>query len=318
VLNVGQTAIFTASYEVTQADIDAGTPITNEATVSGTPSQGTLPVTTADESVTPETPAPSLSFDKRAVDTDFAAVGDVISYEYDVENDGNVTISGISVSDDKIASVSCPVTTLAPGESTTCMADYTVTQDDLNAGSVTNNASADGAPAGGTLTPPTDSETVNGTQSPEFTLAKTAVDTDFAAVGDTLDYEYLVTNTGNVEIIAIAVSDDKIPAVSCPVTTLMPTESVTCTGTYTVTQADIDAGSVTNIAEAAGTPAGGTLAAAGDTETVTGTQSPALEIAKTALTTDFTMVGDMLDYEYVVTNTGNTTIIDAIMTKMIS
>ena len=311
-LNVGQTTTFTASYEVTQADIDAGVPITNEASVSGTPSQGTLPTTTADESVTPEGPAPSLSFDKRAVDTNFAAVGDVVSYEYDVENTGNVTISGVAVTDDKITTVNCPVTTLAPGESTTCMADYTVTQDDLNTGSVTNNASADGTPTGGTLTPPTDSETVNGAQSPEFTLAKTAIDTNFAMVGDTLDYEYLVTNTGNVEISGIAVTDDKIASISCPVTTLMPTGTVTCTGSYTVTQADIDAGSVTNIAEATATPAGGTLAAAGDTETVNGTQSPELEIAKTALTTDFTMVGDRLDYEYVVTNTGNTTITDPI------
>ena len=311
-LNVGQTASFTASYQVTQADIDAGAPITNEATVSGTPAQGTLPPTTADESVMPESGLPSLSFDKRAIDTGFAAVGDVITYEYDVENTGNVTISGIVVSDDKIATINCPVTTLAPTESTTCTADYTITQDDLNAGSVTNNASVGGTPTSGTLTPPTDSETVDGTQSPAFTLAKSAVDTDFAMVGDTLDYEYLVTNTGNVEITGIAVSDDKISSITCPVTALMPTETVICTGTYAVTQADIDAGTVTNIAEATGIPAGGTLASAGDTETVGGTQSPELSIAKTALTTDFTMVGDRLDYEYLVTNTGNTTITSAI------
>ncbi|MEP3889063.1 MAG: hypothetical protein ABJN69_01275 [Hellea sp.] len=311
-LNVGQTVSFTASYAVTQADIDAGTPITNEATVTGTPSQGTLPVTTADETVGTEDGSPSLSFDKRAVEMNFAAVGDIISYEYDVENTGNVTISGLTVSDDKIATINCPVTTLAPGETTTCTADYAVTQDDLNAGSVTNIASIDGTPTGGTLTPPTDTETVGGTQSPAFILAKTAVDTNFDMVGDTISYEYLVTNSGNVEITDIAVADDKIASVSCPVTTLMPTESVTCTGVYSVTQDDIDAGFVTNIADATGTPAGGTLASAGDTETVNGTQSPALTTVKTALTTEFTMVGDTLDYEYLVTNTGNTTITDAI------
>ena len=78
--------------------------------------------------------------------------------------------------------------------------------------------------------PPTDSETVDGTQSPAFTIAKSALNTNFAAVGDSLNYEYLVTNTGNVEITNIAVADDKIASVSCPVTTLMPTDTTICTG----------------------------------------------------------------------------------------
>jgi len=307
----GGTATFTADYTVTQADIDAGAAITNTATAAATTPGGYTPVT-ADESISVDSPAPSLSFDKRATVSGFTMVGDILTYEYDVENTGNVSISGLVVTDDKIATINCPVTTLAPGGTTTCTETYTVTQADLNAGSVTNNASVGGTPAGGTLVPPTDSETVDGTQSPAFTIAKSALNTNFAAVGDSLNYEYLVTNTGNVEITNIAVADDKIASVSCPVTTLMPTDTIICTGTYTVTQADIDAGAVTNIAEASGTPTGGTLAPVSDAVTVNGTQTSSLEIAKTALTTNFTAVGDLLDYEYVVTNTGNTTITTAI------
>ena len=60
-------------------------------------------------------------------------------------NAGNVTISGpITVSDDKIASVTCPAGDLAPGAVITCTASYTVTQADLNNGSVTNIATAAG------------------------------------------------------------------------------------------------------------------------------------------------------------------------------
>ena len=311
-LAVGDSVDFTATYVVTQSDIDAGSAITNTATLSATPAGGIFPPTTADESVTPEMPAPELTIVKRALDTDFAAVGDVLAYEYDVVNIGNVTINAISVSDDKIASVSCPVTTLAPLENTTCTGSYTVTQADLDAGEVTNIASAEGAPTGGTLTPPTDTATVDAIQSPMLTLAKTALDSDFAAVSDTLDYEFLVTNTGNVEITSLVVTDDKIASVACPVTTLAPTETTICTATYTVTQADLDTGSVTNIAEATGTPSGGTLAPAGDTATVDGTQSPALDMVKRALDTDFAAVGDVLTYEYDVTNTGNVTITDPI------
>ena len=58
------------------------------------------------------------------------------------------------------------MTTLAPTETTTCTAVHTVTQADLDAGTVTNNATAGGTPAGGTLTPATDSATATATQTP--------------------------------------------------------------------------------------------------------------------------------------------------------
>jgi len=44
--------------------------------MSATPAGGTLPATTADETVTPEGSTPELSIAKRALGTDFAAVGD--------------------------------------------------------------------------------------------------------------------------------------------------------------------------------------------------------------------------------------------------
>ena len=121
----------------------------------------------------------------------------------------------------------------------------------MDAGSVTNIAAVSGTPAGGTLAPAEDTETVDGTQTPELTLEKRALNTEFAAVGDVLDYEYDVTNTGNVTIIdPITVSDDRIASVSCPALPaagLAPTATLKCVGSYSVTQADLDAGEVVNI-----------------------------------------------------------------------
>lgn len=311
-LPVGQTAVFTANYTVTQADVNAGTDISNTATLTATPSRGTLPVTTAVETVDVADPAPALTMDKTAVQASFTAVGDIIEYTYEVTNSGNVEISDIVVSDDRIAAVSCPVGAVAPAASITCTAQYIVTQADLDAGSVVNNASASGAPIGGTLLPAIAQETVGAIQNPELNLIKTALDTDFDALGDTLDYEYRVENTGNVEISALSVTDDQIAVISCPVTVLAPAAQTTCTGTHTVNQADLDAGQIVNNAAADGTPAGGTLTPATAQATVGGTQAPALSINKSALDATFTAVGDVIDYEYVVTNTGNVTIASAI------
>ena len=64
---------------------------------------------------------------------------------------------------------------------------------------------------------------------------------------------FIVTNTGNVTLTGVAVSDTARPGrpVTCtpsPPPTLRRAPSITCTATYTVTQADLDAGSVTNTA----------------------------------------------------------------------
>ncbi|MFC5569048.1 OmpA family protein [Lysobacter yangpyeongensis] len=303
----GASTTCTASYTVTQADLDAGS-VTNRATATGSPPALTPP--TAVETVDADA-SPSLTLDKTAVSgVPYDAVGDVVAYTYVVTNTGNVTIDALGVSDDKIAAVTCPVTTLAPGAGTTCTATYTVTQADLDAGSVTNNASATGTPAQGVLTPATDAETVVATTTPALTLDKSAASgTPYDAVGDVVTYDYLVTNTGNITISALVVSDDRIATVTCPVTTLAPGASTTCTASYTIAQADLDAGSVTNNASATGTPASGSLSPATDSVTVNATTTPALTLDKSAVSgVPYTAVGDVVTYDYVVTNTGNVTI----------
>ena len=81
----------------------------------------------------------ALTLVKTATPATYDAVGDVISYSYVVKNTGNVTLAGpVTVTDDK-ATVTCPAGGLAPGASMTCTASYTITQGDLDAGSVTQH-----------------------------------------------------------------------------------------------------------------------------------------------------------------------------------
>ena len=107
-----------------------------------------------------------------------------------------------------------------PGASITCSATYTITQADLDAGSVTNTATA----SNGTVTSNQDSETVTAAQSPALTLVKTASPSTYDAVGNVISYSYLVTNSGNVTLSGpFTISDDKATA-SCPATARWPLE----------------------------------------------------------------------------------------------
>lgn len=67
-----------------------------------------------------------------------------------------------------------------------------------------------------------------------------------------------MTNTGNVSLTGIAVTDPNTSIVSCPTTTLAPGASTTCTGRHAVVQADIDAAAVVNTATVEGTTPSGT------------------------------------------------------------
>ncbi len=284
----------TASYTITQADLDSGS-VTNtaKASANGTDSNPDDETVTADQK-------PALSLVKTASPTSYDSVGDVISYSYLVTNTGNVTLAGpVTVADDK-ATVTCPAGGLAPGGSMTCTASYTITQADLDSGSVTNTAKAS---ANGTDSNP-DDETVTADKKPALSLVKTASPTSYDSVGDVISYSYLVTNTGNVTLAGpVTVADDKA-TVTCPAGGLAPGGSMTCTASYTITQADLDSGSVTNTAKAS---ANGTDSNPDD-ETVTADKKPALSLVKTASPTSYDSVGDVISYSYLVTNTGNVTL----------
>ena len=74
----------------------------------------------------------------------YQTLGQTINYSYVATNAGNQPLTNVSVTDDKIASVVCPKTTLAPAESMTCTGSYVITTQDLTTCSVTNVATVTG------------------------------------------------------------------------------------------------------------------------------------------------------------------------------
>ncbi len=75
---------------------------------------------------------------------------------------------------------------------------------------------------------------------------------DGATPGDLINYTFTVTNTGNVTLSNVTVTDPIVSPISCPQTTLLLGESMVCTGSYAIIQADIDAGVRDNTATASG------------------------------------------------------------------
>lgn len=131
----------------------------------------------------------SLTLDKIASTATFAAIGDEIDYTFSVFNDGNVTLTNITVTDTPIG-FACTIPTLAVGvtDNTTCIATKVITQADIDAGTFTNSASA--TTVGGASD--SDSELATGpARTQSFTLAKTSADS-FGAVGDVVTFEFAV------------------------------------------------------------------------------------------------------------------------------
>jgi uncharacterized repeat protein (TIGR01451 family) len=324
------------AYQVTQADVDNGV-VTDTATATGTATiAGNTVTSPASDPASVTTPAgtdPAVSIVKTGAVTpagDQTGVkrGDTIQYTYLVTNIGNATLSSISVNDPTAGHVTCPTPTppgLAPGAAETCTADhtYTVTQADVDAGGVSDTATASGIDLLGTTSPASSgSLTVPGEPAdPELSIAKHGTNTNPAdqndiRVGDTIDYSYQVTNTGDVTLTTVAVTDPTLGSVTCPALPaqgLAPGSSITCTADnpYTVTQADIDTGGASDEATATGADANGdstaTFTARADVLAVPAPRVAMVKIANVtpAADQDDAQVGDVISYSFLVTNTGN-------------
>ncbi|MEO6943670.1 MAG: hypothetical protein ABI053_03050, partial [Lacisediminihabitans sp.] len=261
----------------------------------------------------------ALALSKTPNVTAFAAVGDVIEYTLELTNKGNVTLSSPEIVDNNPGagtfSTDCGkiVGPIAPARSVLCSASYTVTQADIDAGSLKNTANAKAiAPNADEVTAPSAIVVTPAKQLISLTLAKSVTEPSFDVVGADLHYTLTLTNDGNTTLTAAKVAD-AVPGTGgyvsdCAAVTamLLPGGSVSCSATYTTTQADIDAGKVTNHAQgSADDPSANPHPSNNATATSLARQLPTLGLVKTAAETNYHVVGDMLHFTITLTNTGN-------------
>ncbi|WP_157892998.1 DUF7507 domain-containing protein, partial [Marinicella sediminis] len=241
----GGTCVLVGTYQVTAGDVSTGS-ITNTATGD---SDQTGPDT---DSIVVVVPSPELTVTKTAVLTTdngglgVADAGDVITFSVTVQNTGNVILDNLVVTDPMGGgTLTCTPTTLNPTDVATCTSyTYTVTQTDIDNGTgITNTATAiaddpDNNPVTGddsTITMVTAANPLLSTAKVLFNNA----DEDGSgtiSLNDTLTYTVTVTNTGNVTLNNVTVTDTLITPNSTSCASVAPTGTCILVGTYVVTQ----------------------------------------------------------------------------------
>ena len=230
-LEPGKQQVYT--YEYTVVEEDLGNTLYNKASAAA-PNPDDPEGNVVDEYTTPgekaEDPKPDLSVDKEVTSDPGADgvydLGDTITYTITVQNEGNVTLTGVNVKDELLADgqkihdldlENGENITLAPkghaGDSVTLTADYTVAEEDLGK-TLTNTATATAEkpdPEDPTK-PVEDKDETDGEETkdptPDLDVAKEVVNKQASyQVGDVITYEITVTNTGNTTIHNVELMD---------------------------------------------------------------------------------------------------------------
>jgi uncharacterized repeat protein (TIGR01451 family) len=106
---------------------------------------------------------------------------------------------------------------------------------------------------------------------PALSLTKSVTPTWITRAGESVEYSFVVMNTGNVTLSDAVITETAfsgtgpVPVASCPAgaASLAPGASVTCTAGYTATQADVDARIISNTAVADASQPDGTGVSSG-------------------------------------------------------
>lgn len=289
ILDIGEAWVYEATYVVTQTDLDRGH---FNNTVTGTGSadlneDGTGDTDVSDDddatvnanqdsSIVTVKTATDIKDDADTIKAKYDTVGDEISYQITLTNNGNITVYNPSVSDSKATTGPTYVSgdmnnnsKLDVSEAWLYEATYVITQADLDRDYFTNTAKGlgladtNGDGTGDTEVSQDDDATVDADQSPSLELVKTlsSINGDskyfrYSKVGDVIEYTFVVENTGNVTLTDVKINDDKLEIIGLPInpSTLAPGAKGSATATYLITQDDLSNRSVENTATALGTP----------------------------------------------------------------
>ena len=313
----------TSRYIVSQSDMDNLSSISNTVAASALPPIGSRISSETSTAVTPISGSNSLTLLQNPSTSNVTAAGTLVTYTFVLTNTGTQTLSGLRLDSGTVdgsgitSSPVCLATSLAPGTSTSCTLNYTVTQADLDTKNSLNlsKTAIGSAPGLNVVTSNTSTSSVGITTSPSLSLTKSANISSFSGAGTPLVYTFEVVNTGNVTLSNLEILEgdftglNPLSPISCAGQVLTPGQHVLCTADYTTVQGDLDAGSILNSASASATFGGVTISSATSTVNTPGTQRiTGITISTTSDIDEVRWAGDQVEFTFTVTNSGNLTL----------
>lgn len=315
-LAVGASTTCTASYDTVQADLDQGS-VNNIATATGQRVGSDTKVVSKPDNAYADADNQALTITEVTAPEKFQA-GETIEITYLVKNDGTdpvddpKLVTESATGGNPATTTTCTPDSLGIGEVATCAVSYTTTVDDVKRGSIVTSGHAAGTVEGKPVASEPKTTDIPAVK-PSLAIDAVIKQSDFVA-GEALDFEFVVTNTGNVDMTNIAVdpasfSGDTFPEVTCPTGTLAPAASVTCSASYTTTDADAEAGHVSMVVAAKGTSVGGTpVESATDPAAISADDRKSELVVEVTPDRDSFVAGEEITYNYEITNTGTTTL----------
>jgi len=240
-------------------------------------------------------------------------VGTIIKYTFGVSNNGNVTLSSVTATDDLLNNYSFGTLIPLQTNTQTDESGYPITVDDMIVGSVSSEATAVGQPPSGSEVSAINSTIVTIGDPVNIILDQYygTLPEGIIQAGSVMTYTYVVRNTGAYTINNLAITDTL--GASITIGNILKYKSITKTSQYTITQTDIDTGSINSTATASGTFLGTIVSSTLTTSVVIEQVSGLSILVYKGEYTSPVSIGTSVLYTYTVKNIGNTVLTNVII-----
>ena len=319
----GKEEIFTFGYTVSEADVKAGK-VERTARAEGKDPSGQAVSGSASAAVTAEVPEAALLVVKTAEPQENAAAGDEIAYKVLVKNSGSAVVKNIVLADAQLPEEMVEQAfDLEAGAEKEFSFTYTATQADMDAGTVVGTATVSGEGSDGSRISKSGSAVVKMAPASAGLTAVMKIDPrKDVELGGEVSFTVIVANIGNVTLKDGRLTED-FAGFEDNAFELAPGSTAEFSYKKTAVQEEMDRGAVISTVRANAVSARGSNPAeavgSASAETVrNGHLKVKLKATTKAKDVDGYILGEKPSYKITVTNDGNLTLRNVLVTDSLT